>query len=66
MKNLLLVYLIMCNLAVLAQQTVPNVEANSMGVCSPNIISNQGPVTINCNTAMDKATTAKVVSLTAV
>jgi hypothetical protein len=50
-------------LAGLAQQAQPNVEATSSGVCSPNILSNEGPVRIVCNTAMDRATVTRIVSL---
>jgi len=63
MKKLLLLHLITFSFAVLAQQPAVNAEMSPAGVCSPNIISNQGPVTITCNTAIDQATAAKVVSL---
>jgi len=59
----LLVFLVTCTLACLAQQVTPIVQATSSGVCSPNVVSNQGPVTITCNAAMDKATVTKIVSL---
>ncbi len=59
----LFVFLMTCTLAGLAQQVTPSVQATSSGVCSPNVVSNQGPVTITCNAAMDKATVTKIVSL---
>ncbi len=58
----LFVFLITTTLAGLAQQP-PNVQVSSSGICSPNVVSNKGPVSITCNAAMDKATVAKIVSL---
>src|ERR1700681_3020517 len=57
----LLIFLVTCTFGV--TQVTPSVQATSTGICSPNVVSNQGPVSITCNTAMDKATVTKIVSL---
>ncbi len=61
--RLLTIFLVASTLAASAQKAAPSVQASSSGVCSPNILSNKGPVTITCRTAMDKATVTKIVSL---
>ncbi len=45
------------------QPQSPNIEAQSSGKCSPNILSNQGIVQFTCSTALDKTTAAKIVSM---
>jgi hypothetical protein len=48
----------------LAQKTsFPNIQAQSSGTCSPNIVSNQGTVRFVCRTSMDQMTAGKIVSL---
>lgn len=59
----LFVFLITGTLVGLAQQAPLNVQVASSGVCSPNVVSNEGPVSITCNAAMDKATVTKIVFL---
>jgi hypothetical protein len=45
------------------QGSTPNIQAESSGTCSPNILSNQGSVQFTCNAAIDRNTAAKIVSL---
>jgi hypothetical protein len=45
------------------QQANPNTLVQSSGTCSPTFIGNQGYVRFTCNTAMNKATASKIVSL---
>lgn len=57
--------LVLFSASVFAQQpaATPSMQAESSGKCSPNILANQGRVQFVCNTTMDTATAAKVVSL---
>src|SRR5258708_3295755 len=41
----------------------PSVEGKSSGECSPNILANSAGVQFVCKTAVDEATTKKIVSL---
>jgi|SRR3984885_724370 len=62
MKLLVLPVVLLFALSACGQQK-PNVEAQSSGDCSPNILSNQGEVQFTCNTSIDEATAKKIVSL---
>ena len=55
--------LLMASLAYAQQATKPSMQAESTGKCSPNILSNQGQVRFVCNTSVDDATAAKIVTL---
>lgn len=55
--------LILLSALAYGQQSTPNLQAESSGTCSPNILSNQGRVEFTCNTAMDKTTVTKIVGL---
>lgn len=63
MRSLTVLFVVVVAIAGWSQQAPPKVQATSSGVCSPNVVSNQGPISITCKTAMDKATVTKIVSL---
>ena len=46
-----------------AQQAMPNMEVQSTGQCSPNILATQGKVEFTCNSTMGQDTAKKIVSL---